>query len=547
MTIAMLLGGPVTNIFTNARELSRSISCTASLTYNKSKLLYELMHQPFSDVLKDIQSQSKDMQEISGKLKEEFVKIEEEVEKDDEGMQRETKKKENPEDNYRDKLDYRCKDVFNAGVVHCKDKFKEAERKCHQAIKVPGVKDLLCAPMKLTILCKIVQGFDSLCDTDEAVNPGFGDTYKESDQAVEEFDKNFQVEMGWQVVQRTEKVDIRTAEDIRLAVENEFETRKRWLVTVATIIKSFVAFNFVLMFFSAHSYNKHYTGEITFDNVYMTSYFRRIEDRRKDQNKRTLMPLKKAERSELIVPTKFALIAVEKTKLMRGTLIVFLNILISIIVSIFDYLLYHILDIVSRHSQVTITLQGTHAIRLRIYGDGAVAHLFRTMLSGFNSEHSIDSVSTNTACLPYPSHLPSSTLYIIFGCWFVVWFLLYLEAYGLRLRRVICAYFYPKREKKRILFLYNDYLKKRIGFLKHMQKEVRRLAREENLEADHSILTSLRYSFPKLCCCLALLGLGKKRCLICKEREDANTHHCESENCNMAYCRECWEDIQVGL
>ncbi|XP_070550120.1 protein sneaky-like [Ptychodera flava] len=162
MTIAMLLGGPVTNIFTNARELSRSISCTASLTYNNSKLLYELMHQPFSDVLKDIQSQSKDMQEISGKLKEEFVKIEEEVEKDDEGMQRETKKKENPEDNYREKLDYRCKDVFNAGVVHCKEKFKEAERKCHKAIKVPGVKDLLCAPMKLTVLCKIVQDKENL-------------------------------------------------------------------------------------------------------------------------------------------------------------------------------------------------------------------------------------------------------------------------------------------------------------------------------------------------------------------------------------------------
>ncbi|XP_077996715.1 E3 ubiquitin-protein ligase DCST1-like [Glandiceps talaboti] len=548
MTLTVLLTGPVFNIFNNAQELSRSVTCTAALTYNNSKLLFQLMHKPFGDVLEDLKLQISNIEEISAQLKQQFVKIEEEVEKDEEEEDNKKQKKGGlkVEDKYREKLDFRCKDIFSQGVEHCEEKFREAERKCHDSIKLPLVKDVLCAPMKLTILCKIVSGFDSLCDsgTDESVNPGFGETYKEADEAVKEFDKNFEVKMGWEVIEQPEQLNMRTSDDIKLAVTNEFESRKRWFVVIATLIKSVVAFNFVLIFLSAHGYHKKYIGGINYDNVYMTSYFIKIENRRKQQKKRILLPLKKAEKSELVFPTRLALLPEERGKLIRGTMTICLHVMVATIITLFDYLLYHVMDIVHRHSQVTITLQGTHVIRLAIHGEGAVAHLFQTMLSGFNNEHSIDSVTTNTDCLPQPTATSSTTLYMIFGGWGIVWILFYVQAFGLRLRRVICSYFYPKREKKRILYLYNDCLRKRVGFLKHMQKHVQRLAREEKLMADISILTSLRYTYPTLCCCLALFGLGKKRCLICGDKEDKNTHHCEGENCKMAYCQQCWQDIE---
>ncbi|XP_077864553.1 uncharacterized protein LOC144350050 [Saccoglossus kowalevskii] len=75
-----------------------------------------------------------------------------------------------------------------------------------------------------------------------------------------------------------------------------------------------------------------------------------------------------------------------------------------------------------------------------------------------------------------------------------------------------------------------------------MQKKVRRLAKEEKLMADNGILTSLRYTFPILCCCLAVLGLGKKNCLICEEKEKKDFHHCTKESCDMVYCAQCWND-----
>ncbi|XP_077862066.1 E3 ubiquitin-protein ligase DCST1-like, partial [Saccoglossus kowalevskii] len=448
MTMTLLITGPVANIFHNAEELSRSISCTAALAHNNSELLFELMHQPFTGVMDDLKDQSENINEISHEMKQEFIAIEEEVEDDKDGKKykndRKRGKGKKTEDNYKDKLDYRCKDIFEQGVEECKGTFRRAERDCRNTIAVPVVKDVLCSPMKLTFLCNIVTAYSSLCDTDEAVNPGMGKTYQSADEAVNEFDTNFEVAIGWQVQQGTEEIDLKTSSDIQLAVSNEFKSRSQWITMLVTIIKSIIAFNFVLMFLSAHSYSKKFISEITFDNVYITSYFRKIENRRKQQKKRILLPLKKAETKEIVIPTKISLLADEKRKLGKGVVRLLLNVLVSLIICTFDYLLFHILDIVQRHSEVTIQLKGVHAIRVKVHGEGAIAHLFRTMLSGFNSRHELDSMSTNTECLPYPNHVPNDTIYTIFIGWGIVFILLYVEAYGLRLRRVICSFFFPK-------------------------------------------------------------------------------------------------------
>jgi hypothetical protein len=48
------------------------------------------------------------------------------------------------------------------------------------------------------------------------------------------------------------------------------------------------------------------------------------------------------------------------------------------------------------------------------------------------------------ACLPRPTMMDNYYLYKIYGTYFCVWLLNFLEAYTQRLQRVICAYFYPK-------------------------------------------------------------------------------------------------------
>lgn len=61
---------------------------------------------------------------------------------------------------------------------------------------------------------------------------------------------------------------------------------------------------------------------------------------------------------------------------------------------------------------------------------------------------------------------------MIFLIYFAVWASIFIESYGLRLRRVICSFFYRKREKIRVLYLYNQMLKKRKIFISHMRKKI---------------------------------------------------------------------------
>ena len=95
-------------------------------------------------------------------------------------------------------------------------------------------------------------------------------------------------------------------------------------------------------------------------------------------------------------------------------------------------------------------------------------------------------------CLPVPiktEHFYEQRILIFFV---VLQILLFFEAYGLRSRRVIAAFFYRKREKKRILFLYNEMLKKRKGFLKHMRTVIKRKARQQKLEV-RTVRTTYEY------------------------------------------------------
>lgn len=50
------------------------------------------------------------------------------------------------------------------------------------------------------------------------------------------------------------------------------------------------------------SYVDNYNGDIRFDNIYISTYFCQIDDRRKKLGKRTLLPLRKAEKKTVIFP-----------------------------------------------------------------------------------------------------------------------------------------------------------------------------------------------------------------------------------------------------
>eukprot|EP00058_Branchiostoma_floridae_P005779 XP_002591267.1 hypothetical protein BRAFLDRAFT_76704 [Branchiostoma floridae] len=134
-----------------------------------------------------------------------------------------------------------------------------------------------------------------------------------------------------------------------------------------------------------------------------------------------------------------------------------------------------------------------------------MANVIKTMFNSMeNQKHTLDHVSTNKHCLPHPTELESWYLWVVLGIYVAQVGLYYIEAYALRLRRVIASFFYRRVET--------------------------------------ALPTILRYRFPCLFGWLKWFGLGKKQCLICDDNENKFTHHCTG--CMYVYCRQCWRDMK---
>lgn len=59
--------------------------------------------------------------------------------------------------------------------------------------------------------------------------------------------------------------------------------------------------------------------------------------------------------------------------------------------------------------------------------------------------------------------------------------MLLVEGYVLRTRRLICAFFFPKREKRRIIRLYNEMLRQRKNKVQSVRKAILKLALTKSL------------------------------------------------------------------
>ena len=183
---------------------------------------------------------------------------------------------------------------------------------------------------------------------------------------------------------------------------------------------------------------------------------------------------------------------------------------------------------------------------LEIRGRGLVASLVRGVVRGFNVKRRIHSVLTNEACLPRASRLPALSLLRIYGTYLAVWLMLLLQAYSQRLRRAIGAFFYRKREKRRVLYLYNETLRRRLGFLRFARGRVAELARARRLGPEPQPWLKLRLKHPKYLWWLERFECARRVCVVCGEVEPrlGSSHRaCGNGDCFAVYCAECWADV----
>lgn len=113
-----------------------------------------------------------------------------------------------------------------------------------------------------------------------------------------------------------------------------------------------LSFIFLRIIISAQTYHEKYLNEIEHDNVYVTSYFRKIDARRKARSSLTLLPLKKIERSKFVDPYSLRPGEVERVHLIGQTVKLILEMISVTTFILLDRLFFEALDLVRRHSRM---------------------------------------------------------------------------------------------------------------------------------------------------------------------------------------------------
>lgn len=472
LVLAYIIAGPIANLTSNGKEVVRVFACTTSLTFNLTKARFELMFKPFTQALFGMKADVTEVKDtirsirdvsapIAGELEgeEELKKLKEENDYLDSVLSDSKRSKEvdskyrtkgeeaeaeRYEKQYLKKIEMRCEDQFSKAARKCRGMFEKGYNSCYDTVSWVAAW-LLCWPMKLDFVCNIAEalGGSSRCDPAKDMDPGFGEGYAYLKESRATLTKNFKdVKLQYKLGKIKQLVDIRDASDTAKAVLHEVKAKKTLLDHFLVILKRVLAFIFLRIILNAQKYHDTYLRDIEFDNIYITKYFRKIDARRKAQEKHTLLPLKKIERQKLVDPWSLTPLKSEREQILGATVKLFFEMITATMFILLDRLFYEALDLVRRHARIDYYQTGHHDLVIQVKGTGMIASLLRSVVRGFNIKKRIKRVQSNKVCLPNPTLLSKYYLFKIYGTYFSIWMLMLIQAYTQRLRRVICSYFY---------------------------------------------------------------------------------------------------------
>ncbi|XP_001494537.2 E3 ubiquitin-protein ligase DCST1 isoform X2 [Equus caballus] len=554
--LAAIYEGPVANLRHNLNEVIASLGCTVELQINNTRAAWRISTAPLRAVFKDLLS-SKDSlkaetQNISSSFEDLDTQVnseagytpEDAVDSEETAQGAETYRAAasrhhlSTQKMYELKTKLRCSYVVNRAVLSCRRWFDQKHKHCMQRIWVPLLNHLLCLPMKFKFFCSIAKVMEVWCRSRIPVEGNFGQTYESLNKSIHGLSGEFSATIDLKQEKQAGILGLNTSwEHVSTEVRDYVRRQEAQLEWALGLLHVLLSCTFLLILRASFSYVDSYNGDIRFDNIYISTYFCQIDERRKKLGKRTLLPFRKAEEKTLIFPFKPAIQASEMRNVIRELVETLPVLLLLVVLCGLDWALYSIFDTIRHHSFLEYSFRSSHKLEVKVGGDSMLARLLRKTIGALNTSSETVVESNNLPCLPQPVSLDARAyLRVALPIGLLVCLCL-LQAFGYRLRRVIAAFYFPKREKKRILFLYNDLLRKRAAFTQLRRAAILRRARQQRTPR-HRLVDILHRRCPFLRRWL------RRRCVVCQAPERPESYVCPTPDCGAVYCRSCWDDMR---
>ncbi|XP_028609165.1 E3 ubiquitin-protein ligase DCST1 [Grammomys surdaster] len=550
--LAAIYKGPVANLQSNINEVIASLGCTVELQINNTRAAWRVSTAPLRAVIKNMLSSKDSLQTEIQNVSVSFEDLDDQV-KSDIGYSSEDRKTDpgtealgasrarpylSTQMMYELRTKLRCTHIVNKAIRSCRRWFDKKHKRCMQRIWAPVINNLLCLPMKFKFFCSIAKVMEIWCQKRIPVEGNFGQTYDSVNQSIRGLSGDFSARIDIKEQNQSAVVGLNTSwEHVSIELRDyihQQEARLHWAVGLLHVLLSCT---FLVVFHSAFTYMDNYNWNIRFDNIYINTYFYQIDARRKKLGKQSLLPLRKAEKKSVIFPFKATIQASEMRNLVRELLETLPILLLLLVLFAIDWALYSVFDTISRHSFLQYSFRSSHKLEVKVEGDSMLANLLRKTIGALNTSTNTEVETNNMPCLPRPVGLNARGYFTASLPTFLLTCLCLAQAFGYRLRRVIAAFYFPKREKKRVLFLYNELLRKRSAFTKLRRAAIVRRARRQ--KAPRHYLVDALYRR-----CPLLRRLTRLRCVVCKALETPESYVCPTPDCKALYCRSCWDDMQ---
>lgn len=460
LLISVLYTGPVQNIQRNLEDAALSLSCNLDLQLNHSRLLWRRAVVPFISMAQELTESTMNFGDETVNVSRRFATFQQEV-MSQHGSVSLAADANDTQQQFTKRTMMQCDGVVQEAVLRCSGWFRQKWTQCMSLIQVPVLNHLLCFPMKFSFLCDILRVMTSWCKDRIPLEGNLGQLWNQLNQSLNQFSSEFRAQLVLQEQQDQSALDGSLLDqDFTESVRDSFVGLTSVSEVLLELLQTAKSFTFITIIIQAVSYLVKYKKDVRFDNVYITSYFRRIDARRKSEGKRCVLPLTNTDRSRFIQPCSLRIHPQEAPQLFSGLVqLASVSLLVLVLVSV-DLALFRVLDIVSRNTVTHFNITGGHQVDLRVGGASMMARLLQKTISAFNSSSDFDIDSSNKICECRPRPLSVSVYFSCVGCVLLVALFSLLQVYSSRIRRVLTAAYHPEREKRRVLFLYNLLLQK---------------------------------------------------------------------------------------
>ncbi|KAG5673428.1 hypothetical protein PVAND_003476 [Polypedilum vanderplanki] len=559
--IALLLAGPIANIIQNSIEVTRVFECTTSLTFNLTRNKVELAFIPFINAFTHMESNLSSVQDSLNEITHVVGPIVQEIEGNENFTRSTRQSKEEIANiyakNYQHKLKTRCEQQFERGAKNCEKAFQRVYDECFE--KAPPIANyIVCAPLKIDFICNAgdfitnVGVGANICDSSRVIDAEFGNEYFELRKQEMKFMSDYSnISFNYKVNDPRDFEAMRLLNETGKELSQELNEKVKLMDGIFRFCSKLLILIYLKIIYDAIEYHDNFLKNINFNNYYITDYFKKIDRRRTRSGLKRLLPIKNVEIDKVVDLSGSQKLRKEFQGYFGLTLNLLLHVIASTFFIILDRLFYELLNIISLHSRIHFEQEGVHHLNVTINGTGFVANLIRASIDGFNVNKHVQTVMTNEACLPQPTLLNTTILMEIYLLFLLNLYLIYNQVYIHRFKRSICAFFYPKREKKRIFYLYNKTLQQRKQLFRTMTKTLRyRMKVYGKIENSYNFFQKTLNKFPRLCKCLRFLSLARSKCFICHviqsrkwTKDSLLFWQCADKNCQTVYCEQCWMEI----